>query len=91
MTSQNLYNYLERINPLLQNEIRSFCKNYGLQPVQMEVLSYLGLCNKYSDTPTSVTEYLGLTNGTVSQTLLVLENKGFLKKTRDLKTKENFI
>lgn len=58
---------------------------YGLQPVQLQVLYYLFHCNKYSNTPAAVTEYLGSTKGTVSQTLLLLESKGYLEKTVDEK------
>jgi DNA-binding MarR family transcriptional regulator len=64
-------------------EIRVFGLQYGLQPVQVEALTYLTQCNRYSDTPQAVTEFLGLTKGTVSQSLKVLEQKGFLRKQQD--------
>lgn len=64
-------------------EVRTFGLEYGLQPIQIEALTYLTRCNRYSDTPQAVTEYLGLTKGTVSQTLKVLEQKGFVKKEQD--------
>ncbi|NJN47205.1 MAG: winged helix-turn-helix transcriptional regulator, partial [Candidatus Competibacteraceae bacterium] len=38
----------------------------------------------YSDTPAAVTDYLGLTKGTVSQTLLVLQRKSYIDKQPDL-------
>ena len=47
------------------------------------VLHYLSVCNRYSDTPMAVTEYLGQTKGTVSQTLKVLEKKALLFKEPD--------
>lgn len=55
--------------------------------MQLEALHYLSLCNRYSDTPMATTEYLGQTKGTVSQTLKVLEKKGFLTKKADVNDK----
>ena len=78
---------LERLNNLLRMEVRTFGLKYGLQPVQIEALVYLTRCNRYSDTPQAVTEYLGLTKGTVSQSLKVLEQKGFLRKQQDKEDK----
>ena len=83
MTSNQIYNYVERLGELLRVDSRQAGTEYGLQPVQIEVLHYLSICNRYSDTPMAVTEYLGLTKGTVSQTLKVLENKGLLSKQLD--------
>ncbi len=67
----------------MRNETRREGAEYGLQPVQLEALHYLSICNRYSDTPMGVTEYLGQTKGTVSQSLKVLEKKGFLTKHTD--------
>lgn len=78
---------LERLNNLLRMEMRAFGLKYGLLPVQIEALTYLTRCNRYSDTPQAVTEYLGLTKGTVSQSLKVLEQKGFLRKIQDKEDK----
>jgi len=74
---------LERLASLLRSESRNLLITYGLQPVQFEALHYLSICNRYSDTPMSVTEYLGQTKGSVSQTLKVLEKKGLIVKTTD--------
>ncbi|WP_019621663.1 MarR family winged helix-turn-helix transcriptional regulator [Amphritea japonica] len=74
---------LERLASLLRSENRSLLLEYGLQPVQFDALHYLSICNRYSDTPMSVTEYLGQTKGSVSQTLKVLEKKGLIVKTPD--------
>lgn len=43
----------------------------------------MSICNRYSETPIAVTEYLGLTKGTVSQSLKVLESKGMIVKKKD--------
>jgi len=83
MTPTKLHERLERLANLLRRETRSAGADYGLQPVQWEALHYLSRCNRYSDTPQAVTEYLGSTKGTVSQTLKVLEKKGLISKQVD--------
>lgn len=58
----------------------------GLNPAQWEALRFVARANRYSRTPTALAEYLGSTKGTVSQTLIALENKGLItrcKKTCD--------
>lgn len=83
MASSRIYDYIERLSELLRSDERLAGAEHGLQPVQLEVLHYLSVCNQYSDTPMAVTEYLGQTKGTVSQTLKVLEKKGLLFKEPD--------
>ena len=83
MNGRAVQNLLERLNNLLRMEARALGLKYGLQPVQIEALTYLTRCNRYSDTPQAVTEYLGLTKGTVSQSLKVLEQKELLRKQQD--------
>lgn len=83
MEKTTLFDVVERIAALIRSEERKKCTQYGLQSVHLQVLDYLSRCNKYSDTPAAVTNYLGMTRGTVSQTLLLLEKKGFVKKTTD--------
>ena len=83
MNPNEIYNYVERLSELLRIDSRKAGAAHGLQPVQLEVLHYLLICNRYSDTLMAVTEYLGQTKGTVSQTLKVLEKKGLLSKQVD--------
>ncbi len=83
METKKIYDYIERLSNLLRADSRSVGAAYGLQPIQLEALHYLSTCNRFSDTPMGVTEYLGQTKGTVSQTLKVLEKKGFLTKHID--------
>ena len=83
MSTPEVEPVLERLCNLLRMEARTFGLRYGLQPVQLEALAYLTQCNRYSDTPQAVTEYLGLTKGTVSQSIKVLEHKGLLHKQTD--------
>lgn len=87
MSSRELHNYIERLSNLLRTEARQQLTAYGLQPVQLEVLHYLSVCNRYSDTGKGVTEYLGQTKGTVSQSIKVLERNGFITKHTDLSDK----
>ena len=83
MKSQNIYNLVERLAELQKVGTRQAVASIGLQPVQLEVLNYLSSCNKYSDTPMAVTEYLGQTKGTVSQTIKSLQAKGMVEKIAD--------
>lgn len=77
------FELIERIANLLRQEARLAGAELGLQPIQQEVLHYLSRCNRYSDNPLGVAEYLGITKGTLSQTLKVLENKGLIEKHKD--------
>lgn len=81
------HDLFERLCNLLRVEARALCNEYDMRPVQLEALEFLTRCNRYSDTPQAVTDFLGLTKGTVSQTLKVLEKKGLLRKQADFKDK----
>jgi DNA-binding MarR family transcriptional regulator len=85
MRTEEIYEHLERISNLLRTDNRRAILGRGLQPVQLEALHYLGCCNRYSNTPASVADYLGLTKGTVSQTLGLLEAGGLIEKRPDAK------
>ena len=52
-----------------------------LNPAQREALRYLARANRFSDSPGALTRYLGATKGTVSQTLMALERKGYIAKS----------
>ena len=75
MKTVNLFESIERMAALMRAEERRRCAECGLQPVHLQVLDYLLICNQYSNTPAAVSKYLGMTRGTVSQTLLLLEKK----------------
>ena len=83
MEKFEVFDLIERMSALMRSEERKKCTELGLQPVHFQVLDYLSRCNRFSDTPAAVTNYLGMTRGTVSQTLLLLEKKGFIEKTTD--------
>lgn len=67
---------IERIGRLLHTDSHA----EGLLPVQWEILRYLERANRFSRTPAALTAYLGLTKGTVSQSLGTLEARGLVKK-----------
>jgi DNA-binding MarR family transcriptional regulator len=52
----------------------------GLNPAQREALRYLARANRFSNTPGALTRYLGATKGTISQTVMALERKGYISK-----------
>ncbi len=54
----------------------------GLSPAQWEALRYLARANRYSCGPSALADFLGTTKGTISQTLIALENKGHLRRLR---------
>lgn len=52
----------------------------GLNPAQWEALRFLSRANRFSNSPGALTGYLGATKGTISQTVMALERKGFIAK-----------
>ena len=77
------FKLIERIGTLVRAEERKKYAALGLQPIHVQFLDYLNECNSYSNTAVGITEYFGLTKGTVSQTLQVLERKGYIEKYHD--------
>ncbi len=57
----------------------------GLNPAQREALRYLARANRFSRTPAALADYFGSSRGTVSQTLIALEGKGLIEKTKSAK------
>ena len=55
----------------------------GLSPAQWEALRFIASANRYSSSPTALAKYLGTTKGTISQTLISLEKKGYVRRHRD--------
>lgn len=54
----------------------------GLNPAQWAALRYLARANRYSLTPGALAEFLGTTKGTASQTLIALESKRLIRRSR---------
>jgi DNA-binding MarR family transcriptional regulator len=73
----------ERLGNLAESRLKAAVAAQGLQAVHARILLYLARANRYSNTPQAVADYLGLTKGTVSQSLILLENKGFLARLAD--------
>ena len=71
----------ERLARLLASEAHT----EDLLPVQWEALRYLERANRFSRTAGALTSFLGLTKGTVSQTLKALDTRGLVHKQIDAK------
>jgi DNA-binding MarR family transcriptional regulator len=74
---------VERLGNLMRSELRKSGTDEALQPVHLQALIYLTKANRYSNTPQALADYLGLTKGTVSQTLLVLDRRGLIERYQD--------
>lgn len=74
---------LERIAALIQQSVREDAAAHGLLPIQLQVLGYLARANHYSDMSIAVAEFFGITRGTVSQTVAVLERKALVTRKPD--------
>lgn len=68
---------------------RSGVPVHGLNPAQWEALRYLARANRFSRTPAGLAAYLGSTRGTVSQTLIALEEKGFIVRKASKKDRRS--
>lgn len=67
---------LERLARLM----RSAEHGSDLNPAQWATLRYLSRCNRFSNAPTALADYLAATKGTVSQTINTLHKKGYIEK-----------
>lgn len=77
--------YASRIAQLVDRLARltrelQFCS--GLNPAQWEALRFLNRANRQSRTPGGLAEFLCTTKGTASQTLIALEQKGYVSRTK---------
>ena len=78
-----LLELVERLNNLMRAQVRRAAQHLQLQPVHVHALVYLGQANRYSNTPQALTAYLGLTKGTVSQSLLLLDRRELIERYHD--------
>jgi DNA-binding MarR family transcriptional regulator len=83
MKSPTVFDLIEYMAALIRSEERKRCTELKIQLVHLQVLEYLSQCNKYSDTPAAITNYLGMTRGTVSQSLILLEKRELIDKRQD--------
>ncbi len=78
-----LLELVERLGNLMRAEARRVGADDQLSPVHVEALVYLANANRYSNTPQALGEYLGLTKGTISQSLLLLDRRGLIERYQD--------
>ena len=78
-----LLELVERLGNLMRSELRKSGSDEAMQPVHLQALIYLSKANRYSNTPQALADYLGLTKGTVSQTLLLLDRRGLIERFED--------
>jgi len=87
MKQPTVFDLIEYMAALIRSEERKKCTELKLQMVHFQVIEYLSSCNKYSNTPAAIANYLGITRGTISQTLLILEKNEFIIKSQDVADK----
>lgn len=80
-----LLDTVERLGNLLRVGLRQAGVAQGLQPIHLQALLYLNEANRYSNTPQALAEYIGLTKGTVSQSLLLLARRRLIARHADEK------
>lgn len=73
----------------LERLARSGEAQHGINPAQWEALRYLARANRFSRTPAALADYLVSTRGTVSQTLIALESKGFVARQQSARDKRS--
>ncbi len=78
-----LLELIERLGGVLRAVQRECAAAHGLQPVHLEILDYLYRCNRFSDTPVAIAAYLGITKGSVSQSIRQIEARGLVRKLPD--------
>jgi DNA-binding MarR family transcriptional regulator len=78
-----LLDTVERLGNLLRVGLRQAGVGHGLQPIHLQALLYLNEANRYSNTPQALAEYLGLTKGTISQSLLLLARRKLIARHAD--------
>lgn len=78
-----LLELIERLGNLMRAEARRVGSDEQLQPVHVEALVYLSKANRYSNTPQALAEYVGITKGTASQSLLLLDRRGLIERYED--------
>jgi len=71
---------LERLASLYKSNMRQAANEEGIQLVHVEVLQYLSICNQYSNTAQALSEYLGQTKGSISQSIKLMEKAGNIER-----------
>lgn len=77
---ENASRHAARLINRLDRLARAADHRGGLNPAQRDALRYLDRANRFSRSPAALAEYLGATRGTVSQSLIALEAKGYVTR-----------
>lgn len=70
--------WLERLSSLQRKHMRAAANAEGIQLVHLEILRFLVISNKYSNTAQALCDYLGQTKGSISQSLKLIEDAGHI-------------
>jgi len=89
MTHGSLATEAAQLIDRLDRLVRSGEAGHALNPAQWEALRYIARANRFSRTPAALADYLGSTRGTVSQSLISLEEKGFVDRTQSRRDKRS--
>ncbi len=81
------FEIIEEITTLIRAKEREVCTSHKIQWSHLQILEYLTVCNRFSCTATAIVHFLGMTRGTVSQSLILMEKNGYLTKLPDSKDK----
>lgn len=81
--SAALLDLLQCVGRALQEGARQRAALRGLLNVHWQVLWFLRAANRYSNTLQVLARYLGQTKGSVSQSVQLLERRGYLRRTPD--------
>lgn len=79
--------WLERLSSLYKSQMRQAASMEGVQMVHLEILQFLSISNKYSNTAQALTEYLGQTKGSISQSLKLLEKSNYIERSPSARDK----
>ena len=77
---KNIDIWLERLSSLYKSQMRLAVSAEGFQLVNLEIMHYLSISNAYSNTAQALSEYLGQTKGSISQSLKIMENSGHIER-----------
>ncbi len=84
---KNIDIWLERLSSLYKSQMRQAVSAEGFQLVNLEILQYLSICNAYSNTAQALSEYLGQSKGSISQSLKIMDNSGHIERKKCEKDK----
>lgn len=72
--------WIERLSSLQKSQMRKATTEAGIPLVHFEILQYLSICNRYSNTAQALSEYFGQTKSSISQSLKLIEKAGHIER-----------